>query len=174
MRFVHSSSFLRSVLLLSLAWDLFQHVAYHLLWVSKTFLGFSLRFTSWTTEFLFKIHSSYLKKRREWGGEQGQGRVGQQDNPSFVFSVHRCVVAFSFLYFSRTSLCWFSGLATYCLCFCNSVGIMRVFIYHASYPNPPTSSSTAPLQLPLTCTAAQWKKLFNDNPRRSFAHSVTD
>lgn len=171
MRFVHSSSFLRSVLLLSLAWDLFQHVAYHLLWVAKTFLGFSLRFTSWTTEFLFKIHSSYLKNRREWGESRGRGVL---DSKTILHLYFQCIVVASFFfYFSRTSLCWFSGLATYCLCFCNSVGIMRVFIYHASYPNSPPTS-LPPLQLPLTCTAAQWKKLFNDNPRRSFARSETD
>lgn len=172
MRFVQSSSFLRSVLLLSLAWDRFQHVAYHLLWVAKTFLGFSLRFTSWTTEFLFKIHSSYLKKRREWGGRAGAGACWTARQLYFQCIVVLLVLLLFFMYFSRTSLCWFSGLATYCLCFCNSVGIMRVFIYHASYPNPLPLLS--PLQLPLTCTAAQWKKLFNDNPRRSFARSETD
>lgn len=150
MIFVHSSSFFWP----GLAWDRFQHVAYHLLWVSKTFLGFSLRFTSWTTEFLFKIHSSYLQKKKKTRKGAGVGACWTA-RQSFICIFSASLFVSFFIFLSRTSLCWFSGLATYCLCFCNSVGIMRVFIYHASYTPPLLHSPLSAVAPNLHCSTVE-------------------
>lgn len=79
------------------------------------------------------------------GGEEGQGRVGQQDNPSFVFSVHRCVVASSFFYISLAHLC--AGFRVKLLIVCVFVILSALCGYSFTTPatlTPPSLHSTVP------------------------------